>query len=260
MRIFGCLVIFYCLSNILSAQVERIYDEEGNLRTVKPINAAGLYDGLAVSYYPNGVIEQELPYEDGAIHGVMRGYYPDGELRQELRYHAGLRQGAERTYHPNGSLEMERHWEADRLHGRMSIRDTLHRLRMIVWMEADSVVFAQRFAADGRLTHEKVGRWGNFRLDTSELLSIRVYAEAGLPLRAGRWQGLQVLVPGVPTHLMRLNCEGCQDFETGQSLPYPLQVMPADDRSSLTFYLRVSLRPGAAPVMMRSISLPIASP
>lgn len=260
MHIFGCLVIFFCLSNILSAQVERIYDEEGNLRTVKPINSAGLYDGVAVSYYPNGVIEQEVPYENGEIHGVMRSYYPDGELSQELRYHAGKQQGQERTYHPNGSLEIERHWQAGRLHGRMTVRDTLQRLRMMVWMETDSVVFAQRFAADGRLTHEKVGRWGNFRLDTSELLSIQVHAETGLPLRAGRWQSMQVFMPGVPTHLVRLNCEGCQDFEAGQNLPYPLQVLPAGDRRTLIFYLSVSLRPGAAPVMMRSVSIPIASP
>ena len=248
------------LINILSAQVERIYDDEGHLRTIKPINDAGRYEGVAISYYPDGMIEQEVPYEDGLIHGVMRRYWPDGELSKEVHYQAGEQEGLERSYHPNGTLEMERNWVAGHLQGRMTVQDTLQRMRLLIWMQTDSVVFAQRFGPEGRLTHEKIGRWDDFRLDSSTLSPVRVFAQEELPLQAGRWHALQAFLPGVPLALTQVNCEGCQDFEARQGLPYPLHLLPAEGQQSLTLYLGIRLRPGAAPVLMRSVTVPIASP
>lgn len=259
MRNIGCLVIFWSTVHILFAQVERIYDEAGHLRRVNPINLDGLYDGTGMSYYPSGVIEAEIPYQGGEIDGVLRRYWPDGTLRMEQHYRAGLPHGFDRSYHPNGVLEREQQWRDGQREGMMRVQDTLGRLRLLAWSYHDSLVFAQRFDVRGALTHEKLGKWGNLHLDTTALMAPRVFVAEGQPLRADTWYRVQAFVPGVPTQLMRVNCQGCATFEAKGHLPYPLRLVPEAGRRTLTLYLSISRRPGAAPVLLRSVQLVVDS-
>jgi hypothetical protein len=259
MRKFGCIGFFLLTINILSAQVERIYDEAGNLRTVKPINPAGLYEGIGTSYYPNGVIEAEIPYQSGNIHGKLRRYWPDGALKLEQRYDHGIREGAEFRYHPNGILEMSRQWEIDRIHGFTQIQDTLARLRLLAWSYRDSVVFAQYFDAEGRLSEEKVGKWGDLHLDTAALRPVRVFTETRQALQAGQWYALQVVIPGVPTSLVRLSCDHCEAFDVQGQWPYPVRLKAPVGEKEVVLYLGIKLRPGAAPMLLKMIRLSLES-
>lgn len=258
MRTFGCFGLFFVITNILLGQVERIYNEDGQLKAVRPLNEEGLYDGLGVLYYPDGTVEEETPYIGGEVHGIVRRYTKDGSLQAEIRYVRGVPDGLERMYHPDGGLETQREWEDGQLKGNMVVYDSYGHLRMRARMHSDSVVFAQRFDDEGKLTNERVGAWGSLRLDTTDLLPLRVFAEDGFPLKANAENALQVVIPGIPQTLMSLSCEGGQLVDTNGSLPYPIVVIPAPDAEYLTIYARISMRPGAAPAFMRKSTVNIA--
>ena len=52
-------------------------------------------------------LEEERPYTDGKINGMVKGYYPSGELFLEDPYSNGQREGMEKTYYENGKIISE---------------------------------------------------------------------------------------------------------------------------------------------------------
>lgn len=58
-------------------------------------------------YHPNGVISDELEYENGIAHGMEKRFYEDGTLAQEGKVQYDKEVGLWKMYYPNGQLKQQ---------------------------------------------------------------------------------------------------------------------------------------------------------
>lgn len=79
----------------------------------KPATAANLQkdspDSSAIvkTYYGNGHLRTEVPYEQGMKNGVAKEYYDNGQLKCETPYDNNVKNGVVREYYPNGDIKSE---------------------------------------------------------------------------------------------------------------------------------------------------------
>ena len=71
------------------------------------IYKAGKREGLARSYYENGILLSESPYVNDEINGVKRWYHSNGNLELELPHVANELNGLCKKYYKNGKLKVE---------------------------------------------------------------------------------------------------------------------------------------------------------
>ncbi|MEM9985111.1 MAG: hypothetical protein AAF804_08445, partial [Bacteroidota bacterium] len=82
----------------------------------------------------------------------------------------------------------------------------------------------------------------------------------GDSLTAGRENHLQLMIPGIPLALARYSARGGQtERDLLDRLPYFLTVVPDPGVTEVELYVRLSLRPGAAPSLVRQVVIPVAS-
>jgi len=243
--------------NILLSQVERVYDKEGHILAINPINEDGLYDGIGYSFYPSGTVEKETPYKAGNIHGIERQFFENEQLKAEVSYQHGLQQGVETTFYDSGARKMQRNWLNGRLQGSMRVYYPDQSLQMLCMLHQDSIMYAQYFDPNGVLKRELMGDWQG-KLDTAALMQVAVHypdqsthRSAGFPSASFR---CQAYIPGVPTELITYSLEGGEIIERS-ALPFMLEIRPSSGSKPLVLYLQVSLRPGAGPVLARKVEL-----
>ena len=68
-------------------------------------NAAGEFDDLMVSSYPDGTPKMIVTYRDGKKEGKSSFFYPDGSIETVMYYQNDELNGAVQHYHPNGTLK-----------------------------------------------------------------------------------------------------------------------------------------------------------
>ena len=70
-------------------------------------NAAGEFDDLMVSSYPDGTPKMIVTYRDGKKEGKSSFFYPDGSIETVMYYQNDELNGAVQHYHPNGTLRSD---------------------------------------------------------------------------------------------------------------------------------------------------------
>ena len=70
-------------------------------------NAAGEFDDLMVSSYPDGTPKTIATYRDGKKEGKSSVFYPDGAIETVMYYQNDELNGAVQHYHPNGALRSD---------------------------------------------------------------------------------------------------------------------------------------------------------
>ena len=68
-------------------------------------NAAGEFDDLMVSSYPDGTPKSITNYHNGKKEGKSSSFYPDGSIKSVMYYQNDEVNGAVQHYHPNGTLK-----------------------------------------------------------------------------------------------------------------------------------------------------------
>ncbi|WP_392406360.1 toxin-antitoxin system YwqK family antitoxin [Cardiobacterium hominis] len=70
-------------------------------------NAAGEFDDLMVSSYPDGTPKMIVTFRDGKKEGKSSFFYPDGSIETVMYYQNDELNGAVQHYHPNGTLRSD---------------------------------------------------------------------------------------------------------------------------------------------------------
>ena len=70
-------------------------------------NAAGEFDDLMVSSYPDGTPQRITNYHNGKKEGKSSSFYPDGSIESVMYYQNDELNGAVQFYHPNGTLRSD---------------------------------------------------------------------------------------------------------------------------------------------------------
>ena len=70
-------------------------------------NAAGEFDDLMVSSYPDGTPKSITNYHNGKKEGKSSFFYPDGSIKTVMYYQNDELNGAVQDYHPNGTLRRD---------------------------------------------------------------------------------------------------------------------------------------------------------
>ena len=70
-------------------------------------NAAGEFDDLMVSSYPDGTPKSITNYHNGKKEGKSSSFYPDGSIKTVMYYQNDELNGAVQLYHPNGTLRSD---------------------------------------------------------------------------------------------------------------------------------------------------------
>lgn len=103
--------LLWCLATLLlpaCRPTEKVdYYPTGELKYQAPLNTRGLVDGLAKSFYKNGVVNVVKPYRNGRLEGLVKRYYPSGQLESSEFFKNGKTHGPVRFYYPSGQLKNE---------------------------------------------------------------------------------------------------------------------------------------------------------
>jgi len=244
-----------CLCSLLSAQVEKVYDDREHLQTINPINQAGMLDGGGSSFHPSGAIAKETPFVEGRIEGEEKEFDEMGRLVGKVSYRDGLKEGWYLGYYPSGKLRMKQGWKAGKRQGNMLVYYSEGALKMFAVMDQDTIQFAQHFDPKGKLTNEKVG-FISQALDTTLWEKPRIFLAEADHLRSDQPTPARVVVPGVPTEFIRFYSP---DGEVGlnQDPAYPLLLYPKADASEFTLYLQIKTHTTAQPAVLQHLNLSV---
>lgn len=80
-------------------------------------------DGPVKTYYPDGIVESEINFNNGVREGEAKFYFEDGNLKEERLYVNGRVEGLVKTYHSNGNLKELINIEEGKREGPTSIFD-----------------------------------------------------------------------------------------------------------------------------------------
>lgn len=72
------------------------------------------FDGIAVSYYPNGQIESRRPCLNGMPHGECRWWHENGQLSEEWLSYRGMGHCWATKWYENGAVASRRYAEFGR--------------------------------------------------------------------------------------------------------------------------------------------------
>ena len=79
----------------------------GHIGSSFSTNAAGEFDDLMVSSYPDGTPQRITNYHNGKKEGKSSSFYPDGSIETVMYYQNDELNGAVQFYHPNGTLKSD---------------------------------------------------------------------------------------------------------------------------------------------------------
>jgi len=156
-------------------------------------------EGITTIYYPDGKINQTIPYDGGKKSGLSREYDRDGKIITLLEYNndflisreqinrtdnKGLKQGDWKEFHESGGIMREMTYRNDVLHGYYKEYDQKGRLTLTMLYDNGSIVksnvedqpdieIKNRYDANGRLTYS-----GPYR-DTIPVGVHRMYGNGG---------------------------------------------------------------------------------
>jgi antitoxin component YwqK of YwqJK toxin-antitoxin module len=85
---------------------------DGKLKAVFTCNDAGLLDGEATKYFPNGKPQSEQTYKNNLLDGISREYYENGKIKTEGNYKDGKLEGINKSYYETGTLKSAGNYKA----------------------------------------------------------------------------------------------------------------------------------------------------
>ncbi|TAE50366.1 MAG: toxin-antitoxin system YwqK family antitoxin [Bacteroidetes bacterium] len=241
---------------LLSAQIEKVYDDLEQLVAVNPINVEGYLDGVGVNFHANGAIATETPFVNGKIEGEEREYYEDGRLKSVCPYRNNLREGVFTGYFPDGGVRIRQEWSQGQRHGNTFIYYPDGSIRAYGKWEYDEMVFAQRFSETGMLLEERLD-YMRIPLDTAVMGEVKVVFPEGKGLKKGHSTDLQVFVPLVPTAFLSFSTQDGA-VGLGESEAFPLALLPGRDVTELKLYVQIRTHSDAGPSLLKSVVLPVA--
>ncbi|MDP5169836.1 MAG: hypothetical protein NWR72_06300 [Bacteroidia bacterium] len=227
------LAAFFWTASLSAQQFETFYDS-GELQSRTPINEAGEFDGLGLEYYANGVMAAEVPYVHGKVTGIVKEYYPDGQLKLQHEFANGKKQGKMYLYDADGSL------------------------RIFALMQADSVLFSQRYDGRGRLVAEKVGFFPE-PIDTTNWEPPIVWLAEGGTLSPDQPNLANIFIPGFPTSFLSY-ASPSGTIEASHREDFPLLLTPTDGQSIFVLYLRIKLHTRAQASVLKRVELQVVQP
>lgn len=99
--------------------IETTYYENGNMASERPYENGMLnQNGIATTYWENGNLHTETPYYDGNYHGTVTSFYEDGSPYYLKEYSNGIKNGQYLVYYDNHQLESEKHFVDGKEHGK----------------------------------------------------------------------------------------------------------------------------------------------
>lgn len=97
--------------------VARSYYQNGVVKSNIEYND-GLKDGAARYYYDNGHERRQEFYIKGVLNGRVTEYYDDGNIKFEIEYDGGKKNGVYRSYYEGGVLKVEEKYNDGKIDGR----------------------------------------------------------------------------------------------------------------------------------------------
>ncbi len=94
-----------------------LYHSNGNLKKEYSYNKNNQLEGLCVTYYASGQLQEECAYRNGNLNGAYRSWYENGRLQKKCTYLNGEYEGAYESYHPNGQLWIRVSYEKGKTEG-----------------------------------------------------------------------------------------------------------------------------------------------
>ncbi|MEL6624604.1 MAG: hypothetical protein AAFU33_01280 [Bacteroidota bacterium] len=251
-------IIFFILWIPLASlsQVEKIYDKNGQIQAINPINEEGVFDGLGYTFYPSGAVEKEIPYVEGIIQGKEKTFYESGKLKGTLDYKRGKKEGIEQVFFEDGSIKMKQKWEKDLREGSMEVFYPMGDIRIYALMQHDSILFAQYFDTTGKITSERVG-FISSAIDTFDLPPVKIYIKEGKSLQSGQANSVHIVQQRIPREFVAYSSRDGLITLSNDPL-YPLAITPDEGADTFTVYMRIQVHSMAEHILVRKVVLPVA--
>lgn len=247
--------ICLCWAINLQAQVERIYDDNGNLKAIIPLNSDGFWDGKGLVYHPNGSIAEEIPYQSGKLHGEAIGFFPDGNLRYTAYFVDNHKEGLHTEYFPDGQIKLTQLWQDSTKHGPMRAYFQDGKLRIFGAMVRDSLLFAQYYDKTGRIISEKVG-YIKYPIDTAQLPAPRLILAKGSALTLGVPNAVYLSLPEVPQDFISFSSPH-GTIGKQHDPRFPILLTPNAKIGHMDVYLLVQTTTFGGPKIVRKVTIPV---
>lgn len=127
-------------------EVKKKFYEDGQLKSISPVNQSGLKDGEVVTYYPNGNVLNKANYkngirvgknlvyfensrvkikeyynDEGLVDGSYEEFFENGQLNITGQFKRGLKEGVWKEFYENGNLYEENFFELNQLDGMQKV-------------------------------------------------------------------------------------------------------------------------------------------
>lgn len=127
----------------------------GNYIFSKELYAGDRKEGTAFIYFPDGKIQQTVPYNNGKKEGLSKEFDKNGNIITLMEYSndflvsrerinrtdgKGLRQGDWKEFYPSGNIKTEKTYRDDQLHGYYKEYDTKGKLTLTMLYDNGAVV------------------------------------------------------------------------------------------------------------------------
>lgn len=76
-----------------------------------------IQDGMAKSYYDNGVLMEEVTFVNGKKEGPYKFYYESGKIQVNANFWNDKKEGEMTSYFESGTVERKGQWRGDRIFG-----------------------------------------------------------------------------------------------------------------------------------------------
>ena len=107
----------------------RVYKErqaaKARLEQPKAMN-----DGLALTFYPSGIVRSQSIINNGQPHGQLKQWHPNEQLWKLIHFNYGIRHGRSSSFNRDGRLELELEFLAGRL-----VRERRFKESGLCWLE-----------------------------------------------------------------------------------------------------------------------------
>jgi antitoxin component YwqK of YwqJK toxin-antitoxin module len=67
----------------------------------------GKRDGMWISFWKNGNVENEGVFKEGKKHGLFESFFENGQLKSKINYQMGEYNGSWEWFYPNGQIEQK---------------------------------------------------------------------------------------------------------------------------------------------------------
>lgn len=197
----------------------------------------------------------ETPYKNGKVHGLQKEYYPEGQLKSTATFEKGQQIGTYKVLFPDGTLKMTQSWEEGKRTGAMEVFYPDGQLRIYALLKNDSILFAQNFEENGKMSSEKLG-YISQKLKADQVSEPVFFLENGKFLRSGLASRAQVIIPRIPSAFLRFESKDAQ-IEEIEDEGFPLLITPNEGKAVVEIFVLVKLSAQAEASLKKKLILKV---